>query len=398
MPTSYRILHMISSINPVGGGPIAGVKALGRELANFDIELECASCDSAEDPWVKNFPFKLYPLGPSWFKYRYSPRIVPWLRENYKKYDAIFVNGIWQYHSFAVWQALSSKSTPYFVFPHGMLDPWFKKTYRLKHFKKWLYWPWAEYRVLRDAKAVIFTCKKEEALAKDSFWLHQWNSKTINYGVSNIPKNTSTLCENFLLRFPILRGKKIILFLGRICEKKGCDLLIEAFAKVSHLNADLYLVMAGPDQNNLSSKLKERALSLGIEDKIIWPGMLNNDEKWGAFYAAEVFSLPSHQENFGIAVVEALASSRPVLISNQINIYEEIEVFGAGIVEPDDLEGTCRALNRWLQMGSKEVIQMQLAAKQCYDSLFSIESFAKDIISLIDGSQNELNILGERDL
>ena len=77
------------------------------------------------------------------------------------------------------WLALESLRkqgfhTPaYFVFTHGMLDPWFKRTYPLKHLKKWLYWPWAEYRVLRDAQAVLFTCEEERILARQSFWLYK---------------------------------------------------------------------------------------------------------------------------------------------------------------------------------------------------------------------------------
>ena len=90
-----------------------------------------------------------------------APRLLSWLRENATRYDAVIVNGIWQYHSYATWLALHRSETPYFVFTHGMLDPWFKRRHPLKHLKKWLYWPWADYRVLRDAQAVIFTCEEE---------------------------------------------------------------------------------------------------------------------------------------------------------------------------------------------------------------------------------------------
>ena len=89
------------------------------------------------------------------------------------EYDAVIVHGIWQYNSFGVWRALAGTATPYFVFPHGMLDPWFKRTYPLKHMKKLLYWPWGEYRVLRDAAAVLFTSEEERQLARESFSLYQ---------------------------------------------------------------------------------------------------------------------------------------------------------------------------------------------------------------------------------
>ena len=83
--------------------------------------------------------------------------MLPWLRIHGGDYDRVIANGMWQYPSFAVWRHFAGSVTPYYVFPHGMLDPWFKRTYPIKHLKKWLYWPWAEYRILRDAAAVIFT-------------------------------------------------------------------------------------------------------------------------------------------------------------------------------------------------------------------------------------------------
>src|SRR4051812_19499062 len=90
-------------------------------------------------------------------RFPFRSQFTPWLRKNHRSYDAVIVNGLWQYSGFGAWRALEP-GFPYFVFTHGMLDPWFKRQYPLKHFKKWLYWPWADYRLLRDAAAVLFTC------------------------------------------------------------------------------------------------------------------------------------------------------------------------------------------------------------------------------------------------
>lgn len=125
------------------------------------------------------------------------------------------------------------------------------------------------------------------------------------------------------------------MYLSRIHQKKGCDLLLEAFAKVASTDPDLHPVMAGPDQTGWVLKLKAHAARLGIADRVAWLGMLQGDDKWGAFYSAEAFCLPLHQEYFGVVVAEAMVCGKPVLISNKVNIWREIEVDGADIVQSD---------------------------------------------------------------
>src|SRR6202035_5181428 len=132
------------------------------------------------------------------------------------------------------------------VFPHGMLDPWFKEAFPLKHLKKWLYWPWADYRVLRDAAAVIFTSEEERLLARESFWLYHAHEEVSPLGVESPTPDSPQSRESFFVRFSQLRNKRILLFLGRLHPKKGCDILIDAFGQIA--DDSLALVLAGPDQ------------------------------------------------------------------------------------------------------------------------------------------------------
>ena len=227
-----KILHVISSVNPAGGGPVEGIKQLGTTLMAQGHGVEVASLDPPDAPYLAQAPLPVHPLGPTTLGYAYSPRFVPWLRANAGRYDAVIVNGIWQYHSFGTWRALHNSSTPYVLFTHGMLDPWFKKQYPLKHIKKWMYWPWAEYRVLRDARAVLFTCEEERRLARTSFWLYRCNEVVVNYGTAKPKGDPDSERREFFDHYPEARGKRLALFMGRIHPKKGCDLVIEAFAKV----------------------------------------------------------------------------------------------------------------------------------------------------------------------
>jgi glycosyltransferase involved in cell wall biosynthesis len=264
-----------------------------------------------------------------------------------------------------------------------MLDPWFKQKYPLKHLKKWLYWPWGEYRVLRDAKAVLFTCEEERLLARKSFWLYKCNEAVVSLGIDAPPGDENAQRELFFNKFPELRGKRLILFLGRIHPKKGCDLLIKAFAQPAKEEPLLHLVIAGPDQVGWQGKLQKLSQKLRISDRITWTGMLSGDLKCGAVHSSEVFILPSHQENFGIAVAEALACGVPVLISNKVNIWREIKAAGAGLVARDDLQGTAELLAKWIAMPHNEQQTMRQKAKTCFLERFEIHKAVKSLLEVI---------------
>jgi glycosyltransferase involved in cell wall biosynthesis len=173
-----------------------------------------------------------------------------------------------------------------------------------------------------------------------------------------------------------LRGKRLAFFIGRIHPKKGCDLLIEGFAKVLGQDPDWHLVIAGPDQVGLRESLNYRAAELGMASKITWTGMLGGTMKWGALRSAEIFVLPSHQENFGIAVAESLAAGTPTLISNKVNIWREIEADGAGIVAEDTLEGTRQLFQSYVELPEEKRLAMRTAALECFAQRFEIKKAA----------------------
>jgi glycosyltransferase involved in cell wall biosynthesis len=385
---ALRILHCISSVNPVSGGPIEGLKQLARVHQSHGHTVEVVSLDSPDDPWVRDCPLTCHGTGPnSIWNYRYSPRLIPWLQANAHHYDAIFVDGIWQFHTYACWKALRGQSVPYFVFTHGMLDPWFKRTYPLKHLKKWLFWPWSEYRLLRDAKAVLFTCEQERQLARESFWLYQCTEKVVGYGTLQPPQAVAQQLASFTERFPDLTHTRNLLFLGRVHEKKGPDLLFEALARVrsrrpSCLN-NVRLLMAGPADHPYGHEMQALCKKLQLDDLTVWTGMVQGDLKWGAFRSSEAFILPSHQENFGIAVAEALACGVPVLISDQVNIWREIQASGAGLISTDTIEGTEQLIEAWLDTPVEQWQAMKTKATNCFSENFDIEHTAEALIKAI---------------
>ena len=374
-----HILELVRSVDPKGGGVIAGVAAIAQARLTWGTKTTVASLDHPAAFSPEQFPFQWIGLGPGKGRYGYSPAYLPWLMERVGDYDGVVINGLWDYHVLAGGKALRAKKKPYAIYPHGMLDPWFKHQYPLKHLKKWAYWPWGVYPYIRDAAAVCFTCDQERVLARESFWLYKAEEVVTGYGISAPPPATDRQVEAFLDLVPAAVGKRVVLFLSRIHRKKGCDLLLQAFARVMKPAAEWHLVMAGPDDDASAASLCQLAVELGIADRISWPGMLMGDAKWGAFRAADVFCLPSHSENFGIVVAEALACQCPVLISDKVNIWREIAEGQAGCVAPDSLAGTVQLLEEWVKATPAEIAGFRLRTQTVFEKHFAVMAAARNL-------------------
>jgi glycosyltransferase involved in cell wall biosynthesis len=333
-------------------------------------------------------------MGPVSTKFGYTGRLIPWLVAERYRFDGVVLHGLWQYLGFAVRRAIASHK-PYLVFTHGMLDPYFKHAYPMKHMKKVPYWLLNEYWVLHHANRVLFTSDAEARDARGSFWPSTWKSSVVPYGASAPEGDPETLRREFLARHPALQradgtARPFLLFLGRIHAKKGCDLLLEAFTQIEKRAPEMHVVFAGPDKAGTSTSenlaLKDRliaqATASGINDRVHWPGMLHNDQKWGAFYACEAFCLPSHQENFGIAVAEALACGKPVLISDKVNIWPDILSDGAALVGPDTPAGTLQTLKQWIAMTPEEKSEMGRRAFDCFRRRYDMQANASGILEI----------------
>jgi glycosyltransferase involved in cell wall biosynthesis len=331
----------------------------------------------------------VFALGPGWGVYGYSYRAVGWFRKNISRYDVVFINCIWQYNTLAAYRALAGTKTPYAVFTHGMLDPYFKRTYPLKHVKKLIYWLLFLRRILRNANTVMFTCEEEKILARQSFPGYRVRETVVPYGIFGPECDSAEAAEEFLTQWPELRGKRIAITIGRVHPKKGTDLLIEAFAATMATDPAWHLVIAGPDQVGLRQQLEGMAVRLGAADRITWTGMLNGTLKWGALAASEVFVLPSHQENFGIVVAEALVCSLPVIVSDKVNIWREVANYWAGLVCDDTVEGTKACLARWQTLNPEERSTLRIRSRQCFDQLFNYEVTAKRALEVVDHVAHE---------
>ncbi len=394
-----NFLQVVSTLNPATGGIVPALSALNDALERSGHETRTVCLDDPESAWLAQHKGRVTALGAGRGSYCYHPQLRPYLLRQACPADACIVHGLWQYSGLATRSVARRTGRPYFVFTHGMLDPWFKRTYPLKHLKKWLYWPWGEYRVLRDAAAVLFTCEEEKRLARESFpKLYRAREAVVGLGIRDEKRNPEALKERFLRVHPELTGKRILLFLGRLHPKKGLEMLLPAFGQAGTKDRDLRLVIAGtvsgtnvgPDYFATLRDLAERSCP---PQSVNFCGLLEGDDKWGALSAADAFVLPSHQENFGMAVVEALSCSVPVLISDKVNIWREIEADGAGLVETDTPEGTRRLLERWQFMPEPERRLMRQRSRTCFERRFEIGHVAEALVTIISGAMERKPLL-----
>lgn len=394
--TPLRILRIVHSLRRESGGPSESILRSTEALLKLGHHIEVVTADDPALASPLPAPAAFHPLGS-----RDANTLGLWLSENHHRFDAVLVHGLWQ-TGWIVRQTLRHTSTPYFVFPHGMLDPQIRRAYPLKHLKKQLYWWFRERHVLRDAATVCFTCEEERRLAQNTFTPYQIRERVVAYGTAGPPVNTSTQREALISRFPALVQRSFLLFLSRIHDKKGLNELIPAYAKFSRAHPTApALVIAGPCHDpKYAAQLRQLADSVGLSQldltqdhaadnpgaKLIWLPMLDDDLKWGAFASCEAFILPSHQENFGLAVAEALACGRPVLISDKVNIWREISDDGAGLVEPDTEAGIINLLTRWTQLDAPARAAMSTAAKKSFANRFEITRAAHSLASVITDS------------
>jgi glycosyltransferase involved in cell wall biosynthesis len=391
-----KLLNVIASVDPRGGGPIEGVFASSEVWFRHGHERHIVSLDAPNDPWVRQAPVPTFAMGFSsrwfvvlrkmfaWLRYGYTPRLTRWLNTHARDYDAIIINGLWNYASYGGWRALHKSNVPYVVFTHGMLDPWFNKAYPTKTFFKTIYWRLFEHKVLRDARGVMFTCEEERQLASKSFSPYVAREFVVCHGTRDIEGDPAAQRAAFVAHVPQIKGRQFILFLSRIHPKKGVDLLIQAFARHTRTFPELSLVIAGPDQTGSKSALQELARQLGVDKRIYWPGMLSGDVKWGALRSAEFLVLPSHQENFGIVVAEAMALSKPVLITNKVNIWREIEADQAGLVVNDDVEAIATGLCQLCNLSTQQRESIGRNARNSFIKRYDFEKNAMQLLQLLE--------------
>lgn len=385
-----RVLRVIASMDPVNGGPCQGIRNSIPALEIFGVDSEVLCFDAPDSPFLEKDKFQIHLIGPAVGPYAYCSKLRPWLKRNLLRFDVVIIHGLWLYNSFGtykVWQFLkrtNSKIPRLYIMPHGMLDPYFQRSpgRKIKAIRNWLFWKFLEGKVVNGVDGVLFTCEEELLLARKTF--HPYHPRTeinIGYGIQLPPKNSLSNRRKFYQKCPEVKNKTFWLFLSRIHPKKGVDNLIRAYVRLKEEMLEIPdLVIAGPGlETGYGKRLKELAKG----NHVHFPGMVEGEAKWGAFYSCEAMILPSHQENFGIAVVEAMACGKPVLITNRVNIWREIQNANAGLVCGDTEEGIMNMLIYWSKETDNRKKEMGKNALEVFQRKFVVDQAAKKMLACV---------------
>jgi glycosyltransferase involved in cell wall biosynthesis len=365
---------VIDTIDPAIGGTATSVLQAASLLEERGHDVEIAvMMDRPEDPWIGASGARVRCFGPARLRYGYAPSYRQWLRGNAASYDLVVIRGLWQYQGIATASEMWRQRRPYAIFIHGMLGP-YARSQPLKYLKKFAYWSALESRVVSRAVAAIFTSEEEERLARDFFPRARWNPVVIGNSVDPPSRASPAEIESLLARFPELRGRKVVLYLGRLLRIKGCDQLITAFARAFAGDDDMRLVLAGPAVDlRYERELRRRARESGIANRITWTGLVTGGDRNALFSIASAYVSPSHHENFGFSAVEALAFGLPVIITDKVNIHGLLERAQAALVCPDTAEGIASALCQWRAMDGRALEALRARQLEVWRQSFSRE-------------------------
>ncbi len=356
-----RILSVTETYAPFleFGGPPVKVRALAQGLAKRGNEVTVLTPDwglearmsSAEASSAERSPFgwKRTENGvtaiylPTWLRYRslsWNPAVKRFCRARLKNFDLAHIYGLYDFLGPAVAAACVKGKIPYVLEPIGMFVP-IVRSLRLKRIYHILFGR----RLFEEASAIVATSEQEiEELVSGGVAREKIALRRNGVEVPGSWPERGT----FRKRLGITEEAKIILFLGRLSEKKSPDLLLEAFASLSKEAGEntLHLVFAGPDEGGMKTRLAQMAAQLGVAQRVKFTGALFGEAKWAAYRDADVFVLPSQNENFGNTAAEAIASGTPVVVTEQCGIAPLLADV-AGLVVPHDagaLAGAIRAV------------------------------------------------------
>lgn len=382
MSTPLRVLHVISSMSQLRGGPSVSMHNMLRALRSKGIAADVATTDDDGDTARLDVPLdrfvdvqgqrvRYFPRQT--LKYAFSAPLLAWLLRNIRGYDLVHTHGLFSFGPLAAAWCARATGVPYIMRPAGVLDTWGmkNKSRLIKATSVRL----VEAPLLEAAAAVHFTTPLEQTRASElSLPIRPIVLPTgvEMHGSGSPGEPVEGLVE---------RGTRLILFLARIHPIKCVDVLLRAFSRIDDRDSRLRLVIAGDGDPALVAGLKRLAGELRLGDRVRWLGFTSGARKRWLLGQADVFVLPSASENFGIAVVEAMSAGAPVVVTRGCGLADFVGQWEAGIVTDGTADSLHAALTRLLSDDALRLTMGQSGRRAARQEL-SLEAFGARLESL----------------
>ena len=385
-----KILSVIPTYLPAHeiGGPVKTTHDFCKTLARKGVEIDvyttninafgCVEVPLNKPVDVEGVNVTYFPVrGP--VAYSYAPDMGKAIRENILKYDLVHAHSVYLYPTLIAAKICQKKKVPYIINPFGALDP---DMISLKSsFIKRIYIELVEKNNINKASAVqVASIYEKNRLLPLGF-----RSPVYIVPCAIDPKEYLLLGNKQILkeRYPQLKNKKIILFMGRIHPKKGLDLLALAFAEIARKREEITLVIAGTGEERYVKKVKTMFKDKGLSSRTVFTGLLTGEEKISTLHESDVFVLPSYGENFGIAVIEAMACGLPVVVTDKVGLSLDINEYNAGIVTKCDTNEIASAILKIL--GNNELNEeIRIKAMKLVEDRFTLVKATDKMIKLYE--------------
>ena len=331
-----RVVHVIATLSATYGGPPKACLETAQAVAALGHDVSILTTDLG-------FPGRLavpldQPVGHGGVAVHYhrgirphfwgtSPTLARTLRKAIPQTDVVHLHSLYYHHTMATVRLCRRFGVPYVLQPHGALDSWHVRRKRLR---KRLAGIWFQDAAFRRAGAVQLTTEEEMRMARP----HIFGTRAVMVPLGlDLEEYALPSRGRFRAVHPQIGDRPVVVFLGRLTEKKGLDITIRAFADVIGGGRDAHLVIAGPD-DGMRARTEAWIDAHGLRDRATLTGMVTGADKLALLADADLFVLPSWAESFGIAVIEAMACGLPVAISDRVGVARAVEAAGAGWVTP----------------------------------------------------------------
>lgn len=385
-----KVLHVIPSLSPSQGGPSKALPEMARALVQSGVCVDVACTDDDGSglrlravihgqPVTHVDGFRVFYFPKQTEFYKVSFPLLFWLLRHAGEYDVVHIHTVFSFSTLAGALAARLSSVPYLVRPLGVLNAWGMKNRRrwLKAMSFFL----LDKPVLNGASVMHYTSDLEAAEAEPLNLKPAAVVLPLGMDLSNFSKMPPR--ESLAQQWPQAAGRKVILFLSRLDEKKGLPVLLEAFATVHQECSEALLFIAGDGDGELQQSLRQQAVRLGIEPNILWAGHLSGDLKFAALAGADLFVLPSRSENFGIALLEAMAAGLPCVTTPGVALACDEVCRDALVLTPVDdvvaLSAECLRLLRQPALRETLSHRAKVAAEN-----YSSEVMALRLVKLYD--------------